>query len=148
MKRSAFLTYGIITINLIIAIFMFGFISQSFTETLKFIGEFWLNFSVALLGLYGFGYFIGIKMEKYASKNSFYSIPVGILGLFCILILGIFTGSSVGFFEEGIHDAENWNELKNSLFDYYVTPMYLVIFFGCIPTTITGGVLGYLLKMD
>ncbi|SMC57416.1 hypothetical protein [Moheibacter sediminis] len=148
MKTPVFLTFGIISINLLIAVTFLLIIFQSPKLVWEFITRMPLNLSIGIIGLYISGKFIAEWMSSIIQKVKYISIPVGILGLFLILIVGIFCGSSVGFIEFGIPEINKGYDINEVINDYYFKPAFWILLFGSIPTIITGGFLGYLIKMN
>lgn len=148
MKTSVFLTFGIITVNLIIAVLMLGSMSNDWYLTFLSFQRYQLNFLFALIGLYVSGYFIAIRMEKVMKNiNYFSSIVVGIIGLFLVLIVGILSGSSVSVCKEISRISIEYS-YANLIEDYIQIPLLLILVFGFIPTFLTGGLLGYLIKKN
>ena len=147
MAKSVKLTWIIITINLFIAgviiSYMFGI--NSFT---KFCIELPLNIGVGLLGLYISGYFFGNIIESQINLKHRNPFLIGFVGLLTILLIGIFTGSSIGFIEEGVTSLSSYYKISDALFDYYIKPLFWIILFGIIPTIITGLILGKLIKKN
>jgi hypothetical protein len=121
-------------------------IDFDFRGTIKFIIELKLNFLVGVLGLYFIRYIIGNQLNIINYKKGSLKIIHGILAIFLVLIFGTLIGSSVGFIEEGLPSYFKNGDLLHSLFDYYIKPIYWIMFFGFIPTLISGIVLGYQLK--
>jgi hypothetical protein len=105
-----------------------------------------LNIGVAITGLYLSGYYIGKKMDFLINHTKSYPIVTGMIGLFLILLIGILSGSSVGFIQEGFEQVSRNGNLSDALFDYYIKPLYWILIFGFIPTFLAGGVLGFLIK--
>ena len=142
MKTPVFLMYGIITINLIIAVFIIGGLGNA----LSIIEDAPIIYFTAISSLYMIGRYMVMWMNQLINEFEEFSILIGIIGLFSILIGSIFSGATIGFLMELPNkDETNFGQL---LKDYYFYPFVLILLFGCIPTTITGGFLGYLLKMD
>lgn len=149
MKTPVFLTFGIISINLFIAFFiLFLITNDGIVSIFQFLARFFPYLSVGIIGLYISGKFIAEWMNFIIQKVKYIAIPVGIFGLFFILMIGILSGSSVGFIEFGIPEINNGHRIKEVAFDYYFKPAYWILVFGSIPTVITGGFLGYLIKMN
>ncbi len=148
MKRSVFLTYGIVSIDIIIAFMMLGSMSNDWYLTFLSFQKYTLNFLFAIAGLYLSAYFFANRMEKVIKKEGYLvSIIIGIIGLFLILICGILSGSLVGVWE-GISNVNNDYTYANVIEDYIQNPMLLILVFGFIPTFLTGGFLGYLIKRN
>lgn len=145
MTKSVKLTWIIITINLFIAgviiSSMFGIMSFA-----KFFVELPLNFVVGFLGLYISGYFFGNIMESQINLKQRNPFLIGFVGLLIILLIGIFTGSSVGFIQEGLTSLNSYYKINDAMFDYYIKPLFWIILFGIIPTIVTGVILGKLIK--
>ncbi len=143
MKTSVFLTFGIITINLFIVLMMFGDLKAAFL----LIGEFPFSFLLGIIGLYFCGSYIAKWMNDLIKDFREFAIIIGIIGLFLILISGIFIGSSIGFLI-AIPDLNHEYTIRKAFEDFYFNPFLLILLFGFIPTAITGAFLGYLLKMN
>lgn len=145
MTKAVKLTYTIISINLFIAAIiitsMFGL--KSFCETFINLP---LNIAFGLLGLYISGYYIGKKIEYQIKERNRNIFIIGVLGLLIIVLIGIISGSTVGFLEEGISQLNSYYKINNAFFDYYFKPFFWILFFGIIPTILTGMTLGYLIK--
>jgi hypothetical protein len=62
------------------------------------------------------------------------------------LLIGILFGSSVGFLQEGLNHIDREGQLSDSLFDYYIKPLFWIMLFGIIPTIIVGGIMGWKIK--
>ena len=147
MNKPTKYIFSTISLNLLIAFLIFSAIVDfDFKETFKFIYELKLNFFVGIIGLYFIGYLIGNKLNIIKDKKGTLKIFHGIIAIFLILILGTLIGSSVGFFEEGFPSYLKYGNLSNCLFDYYVKPMFWIMFFGFLPTLLSGIILGYQLK--
>ena len=145
MTNSVKLTWIIITVNLFIAgviiSSMFGI--ESFIKTFS---ELPLNLGIGLLGLYCSGYFLGNMMESQINLKNRNALFIGFIGLLSILLIGILTGSSVGFLQEGVTSLSSYYKISDAVFDYYVKPLFWIILFGIIPTIVTGMILGKLIK--
>jgi cell shape-determining protein MreD len=127
---------------MLIFIFTFG----GFEGLIEIISELALNLSVGILGLFIAGYFIGKKTEILINEKKWNSILVGIVALILILLIGILFGSSVGFLQEGLNHIDREGQLSDSLFDYYIKPLFWIMLFGIIPTIIVGGIMGWKIK--
>jgi len=125
-------------------IFMYTF--GGFEGLIEIINELALNLSVGILGLYIAGYFIGKKTEILINEKKWNSILVGIVALILILLIGILFGSSVGFLQDGLNHIDREGQLSDSLFDYYIKPLFWIMLFGIIPTIIVGGIMGWKIK--
>ena len=101
---------------------------------------------MGLVGLYFIGYFIGNKLNNIKQINGSLKIIHGIVAIFLVLIFGTLIGSTVGFLEEGFPNVLRNGNLSKSLFDYYVKPFFWIMFFGTIPTLVSGIILGNQLK--
>lgn len=145
MERAIKQTYNAIAFNLLIAALMIVFLFGPKLLADLLIHMF-LNVGVGIIGLFASGYFIGRKMDQLIKKKSYPSVLTGMVGLFLILLVGILFGSSVGFLEQGLDHVQRYGRLGDSLFDYYVKPLFWILFFGWVPTLIVGGVLGYRIK--
>lgn len=147
MNRGIRNTQITITANLIIAVLLIALLFGGF----KAIGElfyYWpLNIGVAITALYFSGYIFGEKLDKSININKRNPLIYGSISLFIILLIGIISGATVGFFQEGIDQVAR-NGLADALFDYYVKPLYWIVLFGFIPTLLAGGFLGYSIKKD
>jgi cell shape-determining protein MreD len=117
-----------------------------FEGLIEIINELALNLSVGILGLYIAGYFIGKKTEILINEKKWNSILVGIVALILILLIGILFGSSVGFLQDGLNHIDREGQLSDSLFDYYIKPLFWIMLFGIIPTIIVGGIMGWKIK--
>lgn len=139
MKTSVFLTFGIITIDILIAIIIIGF-----KDSYLIIKELPLTYISAIISLYLIGYLFASLMMKLIQKYEGFTIFIGIVGLFAILICSIIIGSSVSILEK------NWvsDSFEFDFYRFYGIPLLLILAFGFIPTAITGAFLGYLLKMN
>lgn len=127
---------------MLIFIYTFG----GFEGLIEVINELALNFSVGILGLFIAGYFIGKKTEILINEKKWNSIFVGIVALILILFIGILFGSSVGFLTDGLNHIDREGQLSDSLFDYYIKPLFWIMLFGIIPTIIVGGIMGWKIK--
>lgn len=117
-----------------------------FEGLIDIISELALNLSIGILGLFVAGYFIGKKTEFLINEKKWNSIIVGIVALILILLIGILFGSSVGFLQDGLNHIDREGQLANSLFDYYIKPLFWIMLFGIIPTIIVGGIMGWKIK--
>jgi len=144
LKKETKYIFSVITINLIIAtLIMLFLIDFDFSELLKFIIDFLLNFLIGITGLYATGYVIGQNLDKL--KRNKYTIAHGILSIFFVLFFGTLLGSTIGFIQEGLPDGKEYC-LKDELFDYFVKPLYWIFLFGFFPTLISGILLGIKLR--
>lgn len=139
MKTSVFLTFGIITINILIAIIIVGF-----NDAFSTIKELPLTYISGIVSLYLFGYLFAEPMIRLIQKYEALTIFIGIVGLFIILICSLLFGSSVSIFEK-MWFSDNF---EFDFYRFYGITILLVLFFGGIPTAISGAFLGYLLKKD
>ncbi|MFV5694125.1 hypothetical protein ACM55G_01640 [Flavobacterium sp. LB3P122] len=147
MTKSTKYFFLIISINLLIAFLIFSaIIDFDFKNTIRFIYDLKMNLLFGVIGLYFIGYIIGNKLNIIKEKKGTLKIVHGILAIFLVLIVGTLIGSSVGFLEEGFPSYLKNGDLLKSLFDYYIKPMFWIMFFGFIPTLLSGIVLGYQLK--
>ncbi|PNW28710.1 hypothetical protein BKP44_07270 [Formosa algae] len=117
-----------------------------FEGLLDIISELYLNLSIGILGLFIGGYFIGKKAETLIKEKNWNSILVGIISLILILLTGIFFGSSVGFFQEGLNHIDRQGQLSDSIFDYYIKPLFWIMLLGILPTILVGGIMGWKIK--
>jgi hypothetical protein len=144
MTRAIKLTWLIITLNLLIAtimiLVMFGV--SGFMETIMFWPTILL---LGILGLYISGFYVAQKMDTEINIKHQKTYLIGIPCLLSILITGTFIGSTMGFIKFGISEIGK-NHLSDLIFDYYIKPYFWVLFFGIIPTFITGFILGKLIK--
>ncbi|MES2804097.1 MAG: hypothetical protein V4652_00915 [Bacteroidota bacterium] len=144
MTRAIKLTWIIITIDLLIAIIMifamFGI--SGFMDTIMEWPEILL---IGIFALYISGFYVAEKMDKEININHRKTYLIGIPGLLTILIIGTFIGSTMGFLRFGISEIGQ-NPLSDVIFDYYFKPYFWILFFGLIPTIITGFILGKLIK--
>jgi cytochrome c oxidase assembly factor CtaG len=145
MNRTVKLTWIIITINLLIEVIMilsmFGVngILDTFVE--------WpiiMIFSIATL--YISGYFIGKKMDNEINLKKKNPYLTDIPGLFLILIIATFVGSTIGFLQYAVKDINSYYRISDAIFDYYFKPYFWILFFGVIPTLVTGIILSRLIK--
>lgn len=143
MKTPVFLTFGMISINLLIALMMFGDLHAAFLLIL----EFPFSFLFSIFGLYFCGNFIAKWMKSLIQDFEEFSVLIGIIGLFTILISGIFIGSTIGLLI-AIPDINDYFTIGKAFEDFYFVPFFMILFFGSIPTTITGALLGYLIKLN
>jgi hypothetical protein len=145
MNRAVKLTWMMISINLLVAaiiiISMFGCngIKDTFIEW-----PFIILFSI--LTLYISGYFIGNKINAQINLKNRNPYVIGISGLFFILIIAIFIGSTIGFFQFAIKDIYPYYSISDAIFDYYFKPYFWILLFGIIPTLVTGAILSRLIK--
>lgn len=117
-----------------------------FNSLIDFLLGISLNVIVGITSLYLSGYFIGQKMQYLIVTREWNSVITGIIGLLLILIIGIFMGSSVAFLQEGVHYISTGGGVNDALFDYYIKPLFWILFFGIIPTIISGGIMGAKIK--
>ena len=149
MKSTVFLTYGIISINLLIAFFMLLVLSSDGMNAIfEFLAKASPYLFVGILSIYFSGKYISFWMNSIIKKTRILALPIGVLGLFLMLTTGIFSGSSLAFMVHGIREIQEGSRLGDILFDYYGKPFLLIILFGFIPTFLTGGFLGYLIKKN
>jgi hypothetical protein len=147
MKSTTKYVFITISINLLIAFLVLAsIIDFDFKNSLKFILDTKLNLSIGIFGLYFTGYLIGNKLFFIKEKKSGLKVIHGILSIFLILLLGTLIGSSVGWIQEGLPSFIKYGNLEKSIFDYYIKPLFWIMFFGFIPTLISGFILGYHLK--
>ena len=121
---------------------MFG----NFNDLTDMLTDWPLNLGIGISALYISGCYIGKRMELLIDIKKWNSILTGMIGLLIILLIGILFGSTIGFLQEGIENIDRENGLSNALFDYYVKPLFWIMFFGIIPTIIFGGLMGYGIK--
>lgn len=107
-----------------------------------------LNIGVAVIALYVSGYFLGKRLDHNINTKKGSPILNGSIGLFLILLIGIISGATVGFIQEGVEHIARNGRLSDALFDYYTKPLYWIVLFGFIPTLIAGVILGYSIKKD
>lgn len=147
MNKAVKYTYISIGINLLIAILIFLWLLAGTKNPIKdlvdFILDFPLNFGLGITALFISGYYIGNKMQSLICQRKWNSILVGMFGLMIILICGVFGGSTIGFFEEGL---ANGDSVYDAIVDYYYKPFFWILIFGFIPTFIAGGILGGQIK--
>jgi len=147
MNKAVNYTYITVGINLLIAVLIFLWLLTETKNPLKdlvdFILDFPLNFGLGITALFVSSYYIGIKMQNLICEKKWNSILIGMLGLMLILILGVFGGSTVGFVEEGLMRGNN---VYDAIVDYYYKPFFWILLFGFIPTLISGGILGGIIK--
>ncbi len=144
MTRAIKLTWLIITLNLLIATIMI-FIMFGVSGFMETIMEWPTILLFGILGLYISGFYVAQKMDKEINIKHQKTYLIGIPGLLTILIIGTFIGSTMGFIQFGISEIGK-NHLSDTIFDYYFKPYFWILFFGIIPTIITGFILGKLIK--
>jgi hypothetical protein len=148
LKKGIRLTFLAITINLIIATIIIITMFGNFNDLTDMLTDWPLNLGIGISALYISGYYIGKRMELLIDIKKWNSILTGMIGLLIILLIGILFGSTIGFLQEGIENIDRENGLSNALFDYYVKPLFWIMFFGIIPTIIFGGLMGYGIKKN
>ena len=146
MKKSTKFTFIIIFINLLIAATIIVTMFGDFHDLFTIITDWSLNLLIGIGTLFLSGYYISLIMERLIIQRKFYSLPTGIIGLLIILLIGTFFGSTVGFLNDGLVNMYSEQKITDVIFDYYCKPFFWIFFFGIIPTIITGGTLGYLIK--
>jgi len=145
-KPTKYVFYTI-SINLVIAFLIFiSIIDFDIANSIKVILDLKLNFFVGISGLFIIGYFLGNKLNKILENKGGLKIVHGIISILLILLFGILIGSTVGYLEEGLPSYLKYGDLQKTLFDYYFKPLFWIMFFGLIPTLISGVFLGYFLK--
>lgn len=135
-----------ITISIVTAAILIVISSGKFNVLLGLLSDWVLNLGVGILALYVAGHYVGRKMEFLINQKEWNSVLIGIIGSFTILLFGIFFGSTVGFLQEGIESVGAIEELKYSIVNYYLKPLYWIISIGFIPTILIGGIVGYRIK--
>ena len=136
-----------ISINLVIAFLIFiSIIGFDIANSVKVILDLKLNFFVGISSLFIIGYFLGNKLNKVLKNKGNLKIVHGIISILLILLFGTLIGSTVGYLEEGLPSYLKYGDLQKTLFDYYFKPLFWIMFFGFIPTLISGVFLGYFLK--
>lgn len=146
MRKGIKITYIAITVNLGLALIFSYFLASDLDGLFQQLFDWLINLVTGILALYISGYFVGKKIEFLIKTKHWNSVFTGVIGLFVVLLFGTLIGSSVGFLEEGIANIKKGNTLQNELFDYYVKPLFWILFFGIIPTVIAGGIMGKEIK--
>jgi hypothetical protein len=62
------------------------------------------------------------------------------------LIIGVLFGSTVGFLQDGVSNVNQGGSFSGSLNDYFVKPIYWILYLGFIPMVISGSILGFQIK--
>ncbi len=145
MTKSVELTWIIITINLFIAA-MIIVIMFEFKGLIYLVSSISLNLIVGVIGLYLSGYYFGNKMDYQINSKKRNSLLIGFIGLLIILLIGTFAGSSVEFLKYGYRFGYTANQLYDLIYEFYYTPFLLILYFGIIPTIITGMILGKIME--
>ena len=113
-----------ITISIITAGILIVISSGKFNVLLGLLSDWALNLGVGILALYVAGHYMGKKMEFLINQKKCNSVLIGIIRSFIIFLFGIFFGSTVGFLQEGIESVGAREELKYSIVNYYLKPLY------------------------
>lgn len=146
MNKAIKYTLITVGIDLLIAILIFLWIlapfEHPFRDFFEFISHYPLNFGLGILFLIISSYYVGKKMQTLICEKKWNSILVGMLGLMLILIFGTFGGTTVGFIE-GLKSGDTTYE---AIVDYYGKPFFFILMFGFIPTFISGGILGVIIR--
>jgi hypothetical protein len=132
-------TIGLVIAELIMAVLTSdrGFLKGLFWFTSV---EYKLNLFIALIIFYSCGFVYGRMAGKAIIIRGWNYLLTGLLYGFLIVITTAFLSGWTGYFREGI-DLIGSNE---DLFaDYIMKPVFLVTFFGLVPTTLTGLWFGY-----
>lgn len=146
LKTPTKLIFIAIGINLIITSLIFlSIIDFDLKEFFKFVFSLFINLLIGIIGLYCIGYLIGQNLYKIKNSNKKFSLFHGILAIFVVLIFGSLIGSTVGFVQEGLPNGYEY-DLDKELFDYNMKPIFWILFFGFIPTLLSGIILGIKLK--
>ncbi len=147
MNKAIIYTIITVGINLIIAglifIWLLSVYGNPIGSLIEFLSDFPLNFGIAIITLLISSIYIGRKMQTLICNKKWSSVLVGMLGLMIILIFGTFGGSTVGFVEEGLQSGDTVYE---AIVDYYYKPFFWILIFGFLPTLISGGILGGIIK--
>ena len=113
------------------------------SDLLSFIKDFALNLIIGIAFLTVGSFYIGKRMQKLICGNRWNSVLTGMTGLMLILIIGTFGGSTVGFIDFGLESNDTLSEL---IVDYYFKPFFWILLFGFLPTLVSGGILGGIIK--
>ncbi len=143
MNKAVKFTLITVSINLIIALLIFIWVlslyGSPWRDLFNFIKDFAFNLSIGIAFLAIASFYIGKKMQKMICVRKWNSILTGMCGLLLILIFGTFGGSTVGFIDYGMESNDTISEL---IVDYYYKPFFWILFYGILPTLISGGILG------
>jgi len=144
MKKETRILFITISLNLLIAFIIFYcLLSFKLSEVFDFIQDFFLNFSIGIIGLYASAYGCGLVL----SKMNRIQIYQGVLSIFIVLFIGTLAGSTVGFVQKGLPSIIEFKEpILEAVIDYYAKPFFWIFFFGFIPTLISGVIIGKLLR--
>lgn len=145
LNKGVKLSYIFIGVNLIIATSLIIALS-GINGFIDIVVNFYINIGISIIALYFFGFIIGEKMDLLINIKNKNSLLIGVIGSLLMLFMGVLFGSTVGFLEEGLRDINTLEDFKDSIIDYYFKPFFWVLFFGIIPTIITGCVLGLSIK--
>jgi hypothetical protein len=129
-----------ITIGLIAAYFIMSLMAGpiwifelSYASTILF----------SILMIYLAGYVLGGIAGQMIIKKKWPAVLVGIITGFLIVWYATFSGSLIGFFQEGIRNGNSWIE---AFHDYIIKPFLLITYFGSIPIILTGIWFGLTIK--
>ncbi|MEN5435781.1 hypothetical protein ABE545_19250 [Sphingobacterium faecium] len=143
MKKETRILFITISLNLLIAFIIFYcLLSFKLSEVFDFIQDFFLNFSIGIIGLYASAYGCGLVLSKMNRIRIYH----GILTSFLVLFIGTLAGSTVGFIQEGLPSTIEKGPISEAIFNYYTKPLFWIFFFGFIPTLISGLIIGKLLR--
>ena len=144
MKKETRILFITISLNLLIAFMIFYcLLSFKLSEVFDFIQDFFLNFSIGIIGLYASAYGCGLVLSKMNRIRIYH----GVLVSFLVLFIATIAGSTVGFIQEGLPSTiEFKGPISEAIFNYYTKPLFWIFFFGFIPTLISGVIIGKLLR--
>lgn len=121
----------------LIVAFLFLSFMGGMNNAIKVIGEFFLNFFIAITGLLISVWITSGYLGRRNNKiNPYFA---AFLITYMSLIAGVLFGSLVGFYEEGQGEI-------SAIYDYILKPLILVLMFGSIPSIFLALGLGYRLK--
>ncbi|MBC7747944.1 MAG: hypothetical protein H7Z76_05090 [Methylotenera sp.] len=144
MTKAVNITQICITINLLVAASMI-ILMYGFKDLKGLVGDFLLNFAIGIAGLYIVGNYIGKRMDYQIKVRQTNAVITGAIGLFLILLFGIFTGSTVAFLQKCINGLGQ-DTIGDAAIDYYVKPFFWIVLFGFLPTLIMGSILGICIR--
>ncbi|MEN5193463.1 hypothetical protein [Sphingobacterium faecium] len=144
MKKETRILFITISINLLIAFIIFYcLLSFELDEVFDFIQDFFLNFSIAILGFFASAYGCGLMLSKMNRIRIYH----GVLAILLVLFIGTLAGSTLGFVQEGLPSTIQFKEpILEAMIDYYAKPFFWIFFYGFIPTLISGIIIGNLLR--
>lgn len=129
-----------IAINLIIAFLLLLLMLGN--ETFSFINETLFNIVIAIAGLYFMAYCLSPYATKKLQSAPRFAPFIGAAVTLIILLFGTICGATVSFITEGLqYDYPNY-PLYTIINDYYFKPLFWILYFGSLPTVITGLIIG------